>query len=69
MNSQILVSQWVTFNIAVEENFRIEQFLGETKIVNAVDDSSAVEWWLLGDGDGAAMVIYGLRVILLRPKC
>ena len=27
MNSQILASQWVTFNIAVEENFRIEFFL------------------------------------------
>jgi len=51
MNSQLLADQWTAFNIAVEEDFRIECFLGEMKVANSPDDTSTLEWRPLGDGD------------------
>lgn len=44
INSQILADQWTTFNVAVEDDFRVECFLGEKKIINSLDEDLDVEW-------------------------
>jgi hypothetical protein len=49
MNSQPLASQWTTFDIAVENGFRVEMFYGKILLTNKDEDDVIVEWKALRD--------------------
>ncbi|GFH47163.1 hypothetical protein CTEN210_03638 [Chaetoceros tenuissimus] len=49
MNSQPLASQWTTFDIAIENGFRVELFHGETLLKNQKDngEQDEIQWTAL----------------------